>query len=246
MIHCFNWPKQSFFELCHPNKNNNNKNNYSRLRLIGPPRDRPFMSLISGWNYYPASLFSKKSKLAQKSGPNKQRALLTGALLSGVYCTTLTASLVTPPKAITSSVQKLSESNDAVFFGLSNCGFDRRGIDLVYEGIVASTGFADLKLESALKRGPDAVLSSEEWATLGNPSNTFSTAAAAPIVADFLFFGLRKSGRIRASEVLDVDFPHFVVTNPNSRKGPVFTSISDHEAIKAVILLDHSNFDLTV
>ena len=44
------------------------------------------MSLISGWNYYPAGLFSKKSKFALKSGPNKRRALLTGALLSGVYC----------------------------------------------------------------------------------------------------------------------------------------------------------------
>ena len=46
------------------------------------------MSLISGWNYYPAGLFSKKSKFALKSGPNKRRALLTGALLSGVYCIT--------------------------------------------------------------------------------------------------------------------------------------------------------------
>ena len=53
---------------------------YSGLRLIGPPRDRPFMSLISGWNYYPAGLFSKKSKFALNSGPNKRRALLTGAL----------------------------------------------------------------------------------------------------------------------------------------------------------------------
>ena len=44
------------------------------------------MSLISGWNYYLVGLFSKKSKFALKSGSNKRRALLTGALLSGVYC----------------------------------------------------------------------------------------------------------------------------------------------------------------
>ena len=61
--------------------------NYSGLGLIEPPRDQPFMSLISGWNYYPGGLFSKKSKFALKSGPNKRRAPLTGALLSGVYCT---------------------------------------------------------------------------------------------------------------------------------------------------------------
>ena len=56
---------------------------YSGLRLIGPSRDRPFMSLISGWNYHPAGLFSKKSKFALKSGPNERRALLTikGSLL---------------------------------------------------------------------------------------------------------------------------------------------------------------------
>ena len=36
--------------------------------------------------YYPTGLFSKKSKFALKSGPNNWHALLTGALLSGVYC----------------------------------------------------------------------------------------------------------------------------------------------------------------
>ena len=46
------------------------------------------MSLISGVSYYPAGLFSKKSELAAKSGSNKRRDLLTGELLTEVYCTT--------------------------------------------------------------------------------------------------------------------------------------------------------------
>ena len=36
---------------------------YSRLRLIEPPWERPYLGLISGGgSYYPARLFSKSSK----------------------------------------------------------------------------------------------------------------------------------------------------------------------------------------
>ena len=59
---------------------------YSGRRLIEPAQDQPFLALISGLTDYPAGLFSKKSKLAFKSGPNKLRALLTDAVLSEVYC----------------------------------------------------------------------------------------------------------------------------------------------------------------
>ena len=47
------------------------------LRLIEPPRDRSFLARISGLSYYPADLFSKKSKYPSKSGSNKWWDLLT-------------------------------------------------------------------------------------------------------------------------------------------------------------------------
>ena len=50
---------------------------YSRLRLIEPPWDRPYLALISGVSYYPARLFSKTSKFTTKGGSNKWRELLT-------------------------------------------------------------------------------------------------------------------------------------------------------------------------
>ena len=48
---------------------------YNKLGLIEPPWDPPFLALISHESYYPAGLFSKKSKLASKSGSNKLRDL---------------------------------------------------------------------------------------------------------------------------------------------------------------------------
>ena len=36
---------------------------YSGRRLMGPPRDQPFLFLISGWSYYPAGLFSQKIQM---------------------------------------------------------------------------------------------------------------------------------------------------------------------------------------
>ena len=36
-----------------------------RLRLIEPPRDRPFWAQISSWSYYPAGLFSKNQGWSQ-------------------------------------------------------------------------------------------------------------------------------------------------------------------------------------
>ena len=60
---------------------------YSRLLLIKPPRNEPFLELISHVSYCPTGLFSKKSKLASKSGSNKWWGLLTGELLTEVYCT---------------------------------------------------------------------------------------------------------------------------------------------------------------
>ena len=61
------------------------KRNYSRLRLIEPPWDRPYLVLISGVSYYPAGLFSKNSEFITKGGSNKRRELLTGELTE-VYC----------------------------------------------------------------------------------------------------------------------------------------------------------------
>ena len=70
-------------------KSRNYESRYSRLGLIEPPRDRPFLALISGVSFYPAGLFSKISKLAVKSDSNKRRDLLTGELLTEVYCITI-------------------------------------------------------------------------------------------------------------------------------------------------------------
>ena len=36
---------------------------YSGCRLMGQPRDRPFLVLISGWSYYLAGLFSQKIQM---------------------------------------------------------------------------------------------------------------------------------------------------------------------------------------
>ena len=60
---------------------------YSRLRLIEPPEDWPYLALISGVSYYPAGLFSKNSKFITKGGSNKRCELLIGELLTEVYCT---------------------------------------------------------------------------------------------------------------------------------------------------------------
>ena len=60
---------------------------YSRLLLIEPPWDRPFLALLSGTSYYPAGLLSNETKLALKCGSNKPWDLLTGKLLTQVYCT---------------------------------------------------------------------------------------------------------------------------------------------------------------
>ena len=62
---------------------------YSRLRLIEPPWDRPYLALISGVSYYPVCLFSKNSEFITKGGSNKRRELLTGELLTEVYCITI-------------------------------------------------------------------------------------------------------------------------------------------------------------
>ena len=45
------------------------------------------MVLISGWFYYPAGLFSKKSKFATKSGHIKRLVPLSAVTLNGVHCT---------------------------------------------------------------------------------------------------------------------------------------------------------------
>ena len=48
--------------------------------------DNAASTVLSDVSYYPAHLFTKKSKLASKSGSNKWRDLLTGELLTEVYC----------------------------------------------------------------------------------------------------------------------------------------------------------------
>ena len=60
----------------------------SGRRLIEPPRNWPFLALISVVSYYPTVLFSKNPNWLQKvaliSGGSY---VLTGELLSGVHCT---------------------------------------------------------------------------------------------------------------------------------------------------------------
>ena len=59
---------------------------YSGRRLKWPPRDRPFLVLISGWFYYLAGLFIRGSKFAFKSGHMKSLVPLSAVTLSGVHC----------------------------------------------------------------------------------------------------------------------------------------------------------------
>ena len=48
------------------------------------------MAILSGMSYYPAGLFSKKSKLASKSGSNKGGSVNQRAtVLTAVYCNRL-------------------------------------------------------------------------------------------------------------------------------------------------------------
>ena len=72
-------------------------------------------------SYYLAGLFSKKLKLASKSGSNKRRDLLTGELLTEVYCNEKNAFVpLMTLSVVGSSLTGLLTNSITLFFIRSN------------------------------------------------------------------------------------------------------------------------------